>query len=106
MNKTFTLAALSCALGVMAMAVPAEARVNQRQDRQTARINQGVHNGTLTQREARRLKQQQRHISRYEARSRADGGGLGPVERARLENMQDRASRNIYRKKHNRRNPG
>jgi hypothetical protein len=70
------------------------------------RINQGVHNGTLTQRETRRLQHQQAHINRYEARSRADGGGLGPVERARLENMQDRASRNIYRKKHNRRNPG
>jgi hypothetical protein len=96
-SKTaLTLAAL-CTLTV---ALPAEARVNQRQDRQQHRIVKGINNGSLSARETAGLAKQQMSIRKYEHRSRADGNGLSLVERARIEHRRDRASRNIYRQKH------
>ena len=95
-------AALLVAGTTVAAAAPAEARINQRQDRQQHRIYNGVANGQLSPREVYRLERQQAHIARYEARSRADGPGLTGRERYRLERMQDRASRNIYRQRHDR----
>jgi hypothetical protein len=96
MNKiTLALAAL-CTLTA---ALPAEARVNQRQDRQQHRIVGGINNGSLTVRETAGLAKQQASIRKYERRSRADGNGLNAVERARIEHRQDRASHNIYRQK-------
>jgi hypothetical protein len=92
-------------LGVAALglaAQPAEARINQRQGHQQQRIDHGIRTGQLTPREAARLERQQVAIARYEARSRADGPGLTRTERIRLERMQDRASRSIYRQRHDR----
>ena len=83
-------------------ATPAEARINQRQGHQQQRIWHGVHSGQLTAREAARLEYQQARIAGYEARSRRDGPGLTRAERLRLERMQDRASRSIYRQRHDR----
>jgi hypothetical protein len=80
--------------------MPAEARINQRQDRQERRITQGVQSGTLTTREAAGLVKQQKSIRAYERRSRVDGNGLSPLERARIEQRQDRASQNIFLQKH------
>jgi hypothetical protein len=93
---TLALAAL-CTLSA---AMPAEARINQRQDRQQHRIAGGINNGSLTVRETAGLAKQQASIRKYERRSRADGNGLSLVERARIEHRQDRASKNIYRQKH------
>jgi hypothetical protein len=92
-------AAIACGTVAIA-ALPADARINQRQAHQQSRIGYGVANGSLNARETYRLERQQAHIAAYEARSRADGGGLSPRERLRSERMQDRASRNIYRQKH------
>jgi hypothetical protein len=83
------------------LTTPAFATVNGRQMHQQHRIMQGAHSGELTRHEARRLERQQRHIARSEARMRASGNGLSPAERARLNREQDRASANIYAKKHN-----
>lgn len=85
------------------LATPAFAGINGRQAHQQHRIVRGVHSGELTRHEARRLEHQQRHIARDEARMRASGDGLSPIERARLHHEQDRASANIYAKKHNER---
>jgi hypothetical protein len=87
-------------LAALAAAMPAEARINQRQDRQQQRIFRGIASGELTARETYRLARQQGRIAGYEARSRADGPGLTGRERYRLERMQDRASRSIYRRNH------
>lgn len=96
--KTVFAAAL---LGTTAFAATAaDARINQRQSREQSRIYHGVRSGQLTARETYRLEREQGHIARYEARSRADGGGLSYRERYRLERMQDRASRDIYRQRH------
>jgi hypothetical protein len=90
-------------LGVAAVAAaPAEARINQRQAHQQQRIARGVHSGQLNAREAYRLERQEGRIAAYEARSRADGGGLSARERVRIEHMQDRESRRIYRQRHDR----
>jgi len=84
----------------IAAAAPAEARINKRQGHQQQRIGAGVSSGSLTAHETLRLERQQFGIGRLEARSRADGNGLNGRERYRIEKRQDRASRNIYRQKH------
>lgn len=99
MHKGKIMLAIAATLTIAA-AIPAEARINARQDRQQHRIATGVKNGSLTAREAARLEKQQASIARYEQRSRADGNGLSRMERARLEQRQDRASRNIHRQRH------
>ncbi len=102
MRTRSLLACLIAGITTTALAAPAEARINQRQTQQQHRISQGVNSGSLTAREVNRLQRQQGHIAAYEARSRADGEGLSRAERLRLDAMQDRASANIYRQKHDR----
>jgi hypothetical protein len=102
MLTKFSIAAVACALMAGAFTVPAEAGVNQRQNRQQNRIANGISKGSVTPREAIRLEKQQARISRYEARSRADGGGIDRREAKRLDTMQDRASRTIRHQKHDR----
>jgi hypothetical protein len=100
MRTAFLFAAM---LGTAAIAAaPAEARINQRQAHQQQRIAHGVARGQLNARETYRLERQEGRIAAYEARSRADGGGLSWRERARIEHMQDRESRHIYRQRHDR----
>jgi hypothetical protein len=76
--------------------------IQAREQRQQERIQQGVQSGQLTPREANRLEAQQSRIKATEDRMKADGN-LTTAERAKLNRMQNRASRNIYRKKHNNR---
>lgn len=75
-------------------------RVDNRQNRQNGRIQQGAGSGSLTWREQRNLQHDQNRIARREARFQADGNyTLG--EKYRIEKAQDRESKEIYRKKHN-----
>lgn len=97
-HKLFTGLLLGAA--TLTAALPADARINQRQRHEQGRIYNGVASGQLTRREAWRLEREQARVARYEARSRADGPGLTYRERYRLERMQDRASRDIYRQRH------
>ena len=76
-----------------------EHRVEQRQQRQDARIDKGVGNGSVTPHEAARLERQQEHINHAESHAMADGK-MNHREAHRMEKMQDRASRNIHRQKH------
>lgn len=98
MKSIFVAASLSLMV-IAAVPAAAQQRVDNRQDRQDTRISNGIEQGQLTLREAVRLNAQQNRIDRYEARSKADGPGLTPIERARLENRQDRASRSIARQR-------
>ena len=77
-------------------------RVTKRQVRQDVRIVQGVKNGELTRGETRRLARQQHRIQRAKRQAWSDGT-LTRREKAGLELRQDKASRDIYRLKHNRR---
>jgi hypothetical protein len=87
------------------LAVPAIAAdpsmpvVEKRQLLQQERIGQGVASGQLTPQEAVRLERQQAGIERAQERAEADGK-VTPEERARLHRKQDRASRRIYKEKH------
>ena len=72
-----------------------------RKARQNVRIRRGVKNGSINRVERRVLRAEQRKINRTARRYKANDGKIGPVERARLNRMQNRASRHIYRAKHN-----
>lgn len=99
---TATLAVLSAAVTAQA-AEPASGanmpRVDKRQARQEARIEQGVASGQLTARETLRVEREQKHIATAEAKAEADGK-VTERERARLAHLQNKASRDIKRQKH------
>jgi hypothetical protein len=94
--------------GIIALAVHATLsaqstpRIDERQENQKERIIDGVQNKELTRREARQLRKQQAHVRRLERRANADGT-VNAAEQVRIEKAQDRSSRNIARKKHNKR---
>ena len=100
----FTLASLGAsavhAQGVT-MGEHQAARVDNRQDRQDARIDQGVASGELTRPEQARMEAQQARIGRMEHRIEADGQVTGK-EALRMEHAQDHASHRIARQKHDR----
>lgn len=83
-----------------AVADPYPPNIDQRQINQQHRIYQGVQSGQITPGEFRHLENQQGRIRAAEARMRADGR-LNRGERARLNRMENRASRDIYRDRHN-----
>jgi uncharacterized membrane protein YebE (DUF533 family) len=74
-------------------------RIDQRQANQRERIERGLRNGQLTQREAERLFQHERRIRRMERMALADGR-MSRSERAAIEQEQDQLSRRIARNMH------
>lgn len=76
--------------------------IQDRMLRQDARIDQGAASGALTPGETQRLDSEQNVIARTRDRALADGR-IGPREARQINWEQDRASRNIYRLKHNER---
>ena len=74
-------------------------QVDQRQENQKARVQQGVASGELTRKETAHAVQDQRHIRRAERRAKADGT-VTRRERAKLHHKQNRASRELRRNKH------
>ena len=76
--------------------------IGQRRENQQDRIAQGVKSGQLTAGETARLENQQQGINREgRADRQANGGHLTGVDRRAINQSQNRASRNIYAKKHN-----
>ncbi|HTV59473.1 MAG TPA: hypothetical protein VMJ93_11440 [Verrucomicrobiae bacterium] len=76
--------------------------VGQRRENQQDRIAQGIRSGQLTPGESSRLERQQQGINREDAHMRsANGGKLTGADRRALNQRQNRASNNIYNKKHN-----
>jgi hypothetical protein len=73
--------------------------IDQRQDYQQNRIEQGIQSGQITRSEASRLEQGERAIDRAQANARADGV-VTPQERARIDRMTDRENHDIYRQSH------
>ena len=89
------------ALGV---AMPAFARISlhDMESNQMRRIQQGIHTGELTRKEARKLRHEQRDIRRLKRHFVRDGR-LSRHERRTLRKRYARAGRHIYRFKHNQR---
>jgi len=98
--KTVTIIFVTTLLALIWCSAAWAGRSSIRNHRQKQRIRQGIRSGEIIRPEARRLKKEQRRINRAYHRATADGH-LSWRERQRLNNMQDRASRHIYRAKHN-----
>src|SRR5882672_4890977 len=76
--------------------------IGQRRENQQDRIAQGVKSGQLTAGETAKLENQQKGINQQVRADRAaNGGKLTPGEKAQVNHEQNRASKNIYNKKHN-----
>jgi hypothetical protein len=83
------------------MAVPAaHAGIDVREQRQRARIHEGLRSGELSGREAARLRAEQAALRAEERRYRTTGGGLSAWERRDLQRDLNRSSRRIHRQKH------
>lgn len=72
----------------------AQANVNQQ-----VRIENGLKSGQLNTREAAKLEREESKISRVEANAMADGK-VTAAERGRIDKLQDKASHDIYKEKH------
>jgi hypothetical protein len=72
----------------------------QRNANQQQRIANGIHNGTVTNREAGSLERGQAHVDRNEANAAANGH-IGAGEQARIQGRENHQSARIYNKKHN-----
>jgi hypothetical protein len=76
--------------------------VGQRRENQQDRIAQGVKSGQLTAGETAKLENQQKGINQQVKADRAaNGGKLTTGEKAQINHEQNKASKNIYNKKHN-----
>ena len=100
--KTGKLILSAAALIVFCAPLTFAQNIHRRKVNQQGRIAQGVKSGQLTPRETAHVERQQRSINREEHRMRkADNGHLTAADRRALIRRQNRASANIYAKKHN-----
>jgi hypothetical protein len=72
----------------------------QRNVNQQKRIQNGMDNGSLTNREAGKLERGQAHVNGREANAAANGR-VGAGEQRRIQSAENRQSGRIFRKKHN-----
>lgn len=100
MNFTKTVIALLALAASSAFAQTNTPVVDKREANQQARIAQGAASGSLTAKETQRLEKEQARINTAEANAKADGT-VTRHERRKLHAMQDKASHDIHRKKHN-----
>ena len=94
-----TLSLSSIGAFAQAASAPATPRVDQREVKQDARIQQGVASGELNAKETYRLEKEQAVINKAEANAKADGK-VTKQERRKLHLMQNRASKDIHAQKH------
>lgn len=87
--------------GAAMAAGPAVQETTQRDVNQQERIEQGLQSGQLNTKEAGQLERQQSRIDQTEARDLKRDGKLTAADQTQLNRMQNRASANIYRDKHN-----
>ncbi len=105
MGRFVSIAAIGIIAAITFTAFPFYAQANdpdieRRMENQERRIDQGIASGELTPQEAGKLEAQQARIKQREERMEADGK-LTPKEKAKLTKAQNKASKNIYKKKHN-----
>lgn len=97
--KRIFLAAILLAATSNTFAQTATPGVRHRQVRQQQRIGQGVNSGSLTPRETGHLEAREAKIQQDKQAAKSDGVVTGR-ERAKLHREENRASRAIYRQKH------
>ena len=79
----------------------AKERIDQREQKQEARIQKGIDNKSLTPEEQTKLQAEQAKIKDYESKASSDGV-ITKEEAHKISKMQNHASREIFRKKHDR----
>jgi hypothetical protein len=72
----------------------------KRQGNQQKRIGRGAASGELKAGEVRKLEKEQKEIQQQKQEARADGTVTG-AERKEIHKEQEKASRHVYRAKHN-----
>lgn len=99
--KLLSIAAFLGAISITSMvsSTVAAASINERQHKQSHRIEQGIESGELNKREVHRLNHQQARIDKKEAYFKSDGT-FTKKERAIIRHDLNKASRNIYKQKH------
>lgn len=95
-----TLIGTTLAFGATAAEAARWQSINQRQANLYQRIDQGVHNGSLTRREASQIRTRFANLNRLEYRYRRSGRGLTAWERSDLNARLDTLSRAIRNQKH------
>jgi hypothetical protein len=102
MTKSSTLLIAAGFLGASAVAGVADDRptIGERQYHQRERIENGVEDGDLTHREARRLRQESRGIAQDRGEALANDGRIDRRERRQLRHEQNHLSNDIYRERH------
>ena len=96
--KTLIVTVVTAALALSAGAQT----IRERERVQHKRIVHGVRSGELSRQETRQLERKEAQLHRQIQRDRADGLGLTPKERLKIEKKQDHLSRQIYKQKHDR----
>lgn len=100
MNSRLTMTAVAIALfGFIAPHLAEAGTIKNREARQQKRIEQGVKSGELTAKETAKLEREQGKIEADREKALADGK-MTKKEKAKLTREQNRASRHIYRQKH------
>src|SRR5215470_13460974 len=77
------------------------AGINKREQRQVARIKDGVKDGTISRAELDQLRAEQAAIRAEERVFRSSGDGLSKAELKALEKDLKKTSKQIYKAKHN-----
>lgn len=75
-------------------------KIDQRQENQQNRIANGIKSGELTAKETQNLEKRETRIEADKQAAKADGK-VTAAERRKLKREENKASRAIYRKKHN-----
>ncbi|MEO8145893.1 MAG: hypothetical protein ABI654_16920 [Betaproteobacteria bacterium] len=97
--KFVTFAVLAALAAPVLAQTSSTPRIDQRQQNQQQRIDQGVQSGQLNQKEAARLEKGQARVQKMENKAVADGK-VTAKERRKIERTQDNQSRKIAREKH------
>jgi hypothetical protein len=95
------LAAAGSAAFAQGAPAPQTPRIDQREENQQNRIDQGAASGQLNAKEAARMEGREAKLNANEAAAKADGK-VTRAERMRLHREAERNSRAIYRQKHDR----
>jgi hypothetical protein len=102
MKKTMSLILAAGLLGAGAVASVADDRptIGERQYRERERIRNGVEDGDLTRREARKLHHESREIAQDRGEALANDGRIDRREHRQLRREQNHLSNDIYRERH------
>lgn len=101
MKMKFAWAAMLAATALPVLAQTATPHIDQREQRQEQRIQQGEQSGSLTNKEAAHLEKGQAHIDTMESKAAADGA-VTHKERERMRQAERVQSRHIEKQKHDR----